>query len=129
MKVRYFENTAKFIQKVKFTGGAYAIDGYLEYGACNDESCLPPTQVPFKFAGEAKGNTVAAKEDKSVKEDKADKTETDLAVSKDTVAMTELLPVSYTHLLVHSLRSYFFWRKNSKKKSQEVSECHAICMI
>ena len=40
MKVRYFENTAKFIQKVKFTGGAYAIDGYLEYGACNDESCL-----------------------------------------------------------------------------------------
>lgn len=88
MKVRYFENTAKFIQKVKFTGGAYAIDGYLEYGACNDESCLPPTQVPFKFAGEAEGNTVAAKEDKSVKEDKADKTETDLAVSKDTVAMT-----------------------------------------
>lgn len=94
MKVRYFENTAKFIQKVKFTGGAYAIDGYLEYGACNDESCLPPTQVPFKFAGEAKGNTVAAKEDKSVKEDKADKTETDLAVSKDTVAMTELLPAT-----------------------------------
>ena len=94
MKVRYFENTAKFIQKVKFTGGAYAIDGYLEYGACNDESCLPPTQVPFKFAGEAEGNTVAAKEDKSVKEDKADKTETDLAVSKDTVAMTELLPAT-----------------------------------
>ena len=100
MKVRYFENTAKFIQKVKFTGGAYAIEGYLEYGACNDESCLPPTQVPFKFAGEAKGNTVAAKEDKSVKEDKAekkdnaDKTETDLAVSKDTVAMAELLPAT-----------------------------------
>ena len=43
MKVRYFENTAKFVQKVKFTGGAYAIEGYLEYGACDDESCLPPT--------------------------------------------------------------------------------------
>ena len=25
MKVRYFENTAKFVQKVKLTGGAYAI--------------------------------------------------------------------------------------------------------
>lgn len=37
MKVRYFENTAKFVQKVKFTGGAYAIEGYLEYGACDDE--------------------------------------------------------------------------------------------
>ena len=29
MKVRYFENTAKFVQKVKLTGGAYAIEGYL----------------------------------------------------------------------------------------------------
>ncbi len=56
MKVRYFENTAKFVQKVKFTGGAYAIEGYLEYGACDDESCLPPTQVPFKFSGQRKQN-------------------------------------------------------------------------
>lgn len=55
MKVRYFESTAKFVQKIKFTGGAYGIEGYLEYGACDDESCLPPTQVPFKFSGEAKG--------------------------------------------------------------------------
>ncbi len=52
MKVRYFENTALFVQKIKFTAGTYDIDGYLEYGACNDESCLPPTQVPFKFSGE-----------------------------------------------------------------------------
>lgn len=59
MKVRYFENTAQFVQKLKLTGGAYQIEGYLEYGACNDENCLPPTQVPFKFSGKAKG---AAKE-------------------------------------------------------------------
>ena len=59
MKVRYFENTAKFVQKVKLTGGAYAIEGYLEYGACDDESCLPPTEVPFKFSGEAKAGTTA----------------------------------------------------------------------
>ena len=59
MKVRYFENTAQFVQKLKMTGGAYQIEGYLEYGACNDENCLPPTQVPFKFSGKAEG---AAKE-------------------------------------------------------------------
>lgn len=53
MKVRYFENTAQFVQKLKLTGGAYQIEGYLEYGACNDENCLPPTQVPFKFSGTA----------------------------------------------------------------------------
>ena len=59
MKVRYFENTAQFVQKLKLTGGAYQLEGYLEYGACNDENCLPPTQVPFQFSGEAEG---AAKE-------------------------------------------------------------------
>ena len=60
MKVRYFEGSAKFIQKVKLTGGAYEIEGYLEYGACNDESCLPPTEVPFKFSGSAKAGNAAA---------------------------------------------------------------------
>ena len=59
MKVRYFENMAQFVQKLKLTGGAYQLEGYLEYGACNDENCLPPTQVPFQFSGKAEG---AAKE-------------------------------------------------------------------
>ena len=53
MKVRYFENTAQFVQKLKLTGGAYQLEGYLEYGACNDENCLPPTQVAFQFSGKA----------------------------------------------------------------------------
>ncbi|MGI6794442.1 cytochrome c biogenesis protein CcdA [Bacteroides sp. KG68] len=57
MKVRYFERTAQFVQKLKFTGGAYHIEGYLEYGACNEENCLPPTEVSFKFAGKADGVT------------------------------------------------------------------------
>ena len=39
------------MQKLKLTGGAYQLEGYLEYGACNDENCLPPTQVPFQFSG------------------------------------------------------------------------------
>ncbi len=60
MKVRYFANTAQFVQKLKLTGGAYLIDGYLEYGACNDENCLPPTQVPFKFSGKAEGTAKEA---------------------------------------------------------------------
>ena len=94
MKVRYFENTAKFVQKVKFTGGAYAIEGYLEYGACDDESCLPPTEVPFKYTGEAKaGNTAAA----VAKEDKAEKKEETApapAEVKDSAAMMELVPAT-----------------------------------
>ena len=97
MKVRYFENTAKFVQKVKLTGGAYAIEGYLEYGACDDESCLPPTEVPFKFSGEAKAGTTAtpvAKVDKP--ETKEAEEVTAPAASKDSAAMMELVPASAT---------------------------------
>ena len=60
MKVRYFENTAQFVQKLKLTGGAYQLEGYLEYGACNDENCLPPTQVPFQFSGKVEGSAKEA---------------------------------------------------------------------
>ena len=53
MRVRYFEGQATFVQKLKITAANYKIEGYLEYGACNDENCLPPTSVDFKFAGKA----------------------------------------------------------------------------
>ena len=58
MKVRYFANSVQFVQKLKLTGGEYKVEGFLEYGACNDENCLPPTQVPFKFSGKAEGTAV-----------------------------------------------------------------------
>ena len=58
MKLRYFENTATFVQKFKITYASYQIEGYLEDGACNDENCLPPTEVPFSFSG--KGNAATA---------------------------------------------------------------------
>ena len=51
MEVRFFENTATFVQKVKFTKEKYLIDCYLEYGTCNDEMCMPPSSVEFKKTG------------------------------------------------------------------------------
>ncbi len=51
MKLRYFENSVSFIQKYKITGKTYNIKGYLEYGACNDEMCMPPTSVDFSYKG------------------------------------------------------------------------------
>ena len=53
MELRYFEQQVTFVQKIRFTKPQYTIDCYLEYGACNDQSCLPPTQVEFKQSGEA----------------------------------------------------------------------------
>ena len=67
MNVRYFESTAQFVQKLKLTGGDYKIEGFLEYGACNDENCLPPTQVEFNFSGKAeaaKGTAAATPAEK-----------------------------------------------------------------
>lgn len=59
MKLRYFESTATFVQKFKITDTSYQIEGYLEYGACNDENCLPPTEVPFSFSGKGNAATTA----------------------------------------------------------------------
>lgn len=53
MKVRYFVDKATFVQKIKITNSNYTIKGFLEYGACNDENCLPPTSVDFNFSGTA----------------------------------------------------------------------------
>ena len=100
MKVRYFENTAKFVQKVKFKGGAYAIEGYLEYGACDDESCLPPTQVPFKYSGVAKAGNAAATKTEQPEQKVADKQKEEPvpAVTKDSSAMMELVPATTTEV-------------------------------
>ena len=51
MKLRYFENNVTFVQKYKITAKTYNVKGYLEYGACNDENCMPPTQVEFNYSG------------------------------------------------------------------------------
>ena len=53
MELKYFEQAATFVQRIRFTKPRYAISAYLEYGACNDEMCLPPTTVDFKQEGEA----------------------------------------------------------------------------
>lgn len=49
MDLAYFEGTADFIQKVKPKDGATNIEADLYYMVCNDEMCLPPTQVDFKI--------------------------------------------------------------------------------
>jgi thiol:disulfide interchange protein DsbD len=53
MTLRFFEGSVEFVQKVKFTKPTYKIDAYLEYGACNDQNCMPPTSVDIKKAGKS----------------------------------------------------------------------------
>ena len=42
MPVRYFEGSCTFTQRVRLTASDYVVKGYLTYGACNDQNCLPP---------------------------------------------------------------------------------------
>ena len=51
MELRWFEKAVVFVQKIRFTKADYDIDCYLEYGACNDVSCLPPSEVSLKEKG------------------------------------------------------------------------------
>ena len=76
MKLRFFEGSVTFVQKIKFTKPTYNINCYLEYGACNDETCMPPTEVPFT----AKGNSPAVTEDAAAE---AQKEETQPAAEEE----------------------------------------------
>ena len=71
MKVRFFESKATFVQKIKITDEKFSIKGYLEYGACNDENCLPPTSVDFEFSGTANVASISAGNDNKTVEDNA----------------------------------------------------------
>ena len=87
MELKYFENTATFVQKVKFTKPEYTIDCFLEYGACNDQSCLPPSQVDFKENGKVKSEVLGTAVSKDNMKEK-EETVTDLKenVATDTLA-------------------------------------------
>ncbi|MCQ2093554.1 MAG: thioredoxin family protein [Bacteroidaceae bacterium] len=50
--VFYFTDKVAFLQNLIITDSKqYKVSGYLEYGACNDESCIPPTKVEFNLTG------------------------------------------------------------------------------
>ena len=68
MELKYFEGEATFVQKIRFTKPEYDIDCYLEYGACSDASCMPPSEVALKQSG--KSPVVASSDKKEIKEDK-----------------------------------------------------------
>ncbi len=52
MDVRYFENNVLFTQKLKIVNDNYKLEGYFEYAACDDQTCLPPTKVEFSYVEE-----------------------------------------------------------------------------
>lgn len=95
MKLRFFEHSVQFVQKVKFTKPNYSIKGYLEFGACNDEMCMPPTNVEFNYKGKSPavdGESADANEDATANEAlaKTDSATTDASTDSAAVAAPQL---------------------------------------
>ena len=89
MEVSYMEGTAEFVQRFVITEPEYEVSGYLTYGACNDENCMPPTNVEFNFKGE--GKKMAAVSEPKTNETKP---EEPAVVEEDTIAEAPVLAVS-----------------------------------
>lgn len=82
MNLRYFEKSVSFVQKYEITAKTYHVKGYLEYGACNDEMCMPPTQVEFDYKGNGPADAPEAEEEATAEDTvKADTTATDTAMA------------------------------------------------
>lgn len=63
MEVRFFEGTCSFTQRVELTEKNYDLKGYFTFGACNDQACMPPTNVDCALKG-SDGPAAAAKAEK-----------------------------------------------------------------
>ena len=66
MEVRYFEQAVTFVQKIRFTQPRYDISCYIEYGACSDAMCLPPSSAELKTSGKGIEVKEPAKTDTSL---------------------------------------------------------------
>ena len=51
MELSFFEKECRFTQTLKITGKEFRAKGYLEYGACSDENCLPPSEAAYELQG------------------------------------------------------------------------------
>ena len=96
MELKYFENEVTFVQKLRFTKPDYDIDCYLEYGACSDASCLPPSEVELKQKGKspAMSTPVKTKETTSKTEEITPKTEETTPATEDITAKTDTTTVA-----------------------------------
>jgi thiol:disulfide interchange protein DsbD len=49
MKIKFFENSATFKQKVELVEGTNLVNGIVEFMVCDDARCLPPEEVDLVF--------------------------------------------------------------------------------
>ena len=119
MKLRFFEHKGTFVQKIKFTKRDYLIDCYIEYGACNNENCLPPTQVAFFKKGVA--NISKAQQEEA--EEKAEEMVAEEMVTDTAQAPTDSIAATTTATIGQELWSPVIdeLKAYDKKQAQDSS--------
>ena len=101
MQVKYFEGQAVFTQRYRITSPAYAVKGYLEYSACDERSCMPPTTVDFELkpeqqqaAAPAPSPTAAAKKENGKTKDTPPTAPPSVGMDTGKQATSDTLPSS-----------------------------------
>ena len=80
MKIKFFEKSAIFIQKVEVLGKETTVNGLVEFMVCDDSRCLPPTEVELVFNLSDSQNAISnSSEDQKTKEETIES----LATQKD----------------------------------------------
>ena len=63
MILKFFSHEAVFTQRIKLLNDEpLKIDGFLEFMCCDDEKCLPPTEIDFDFSFNTEKSSQAASE-------------------------------------------------------------------
>ncbi len=104
MPVTFFEGHATFTQRVELLDKDYELKGYLKYGACNDENCLPPTSVNAVVKGsdgpaptaESKAEAEAAAEQLNADATAPTADSAATEAPTDTAALAQVAPIDST---------------------------------
>ena len=103
MEVRYFENAVTFVQKIKFTKAKYDIECYVEYGACNDQACLPPSEAQLKASG---ASSLAENQPEQQPTSAADTTSQTSTTSNTSLARTDSLATNLWAPVISELQTF-----------------------
>ena len=70
MKIKFFEKSAIFVQKIEVLGEETTVNGIVEFMVCDDSRCLPPTEVELVFnLSESKNPITTSTDEQNIKTD------------------------------------------------------------
>lgn len=102
MKLGYYATEAVFIQKISFQDASkISIKAYVEFMACNDESCLPPTKEKFEFKSK-NAEAIAPIEKASIGVENTDS----MQVATTTPTTAEKIKTDYWSPVINELKNF-----------------------